>query len=58
MGIEKWKLLRERKKPKQIRLTGGALEALTRLGPVCRALGLCAEASGGNAQAETGDGPP
>ncbi|MGC8583126.1 MAG: hypothetical protein ACP5MH_05275 [Thermoproteus sp.] len=43
LGIEKWKLLREREKPKQIQLTGGALEALMRLGPVCRALGLCVE---------------
>jgi hypothetical protein len=27
--------------PRQIRLTGGALEALMRLEPVCRAVGLC-----------------
>ncbi|MGC9049913.1 MAG: hypothetical protein ACP5J3_03220, partial [Pyrobaculum sp.] len=36
LGVEKWSRV-ERK----IRLTGGALDALMRLEPVCRALGIC-----------------
>ncbi|AEA13341.1 hypothetical protein TUZN_1881 [Thermoproteus uzoniensis 768-20] len=36
LGIEKWS-----RKEKQILLKGGALDALMRLEPVCRALGLC-----------------
>ncbi|MGB9705809.1 MAG: hypothetical protein ACPL3C_10190 [Pyrobaculum sp.] len=36
LGVKKWSRV-ERK----IRLTGGALDALMRLEPVCRALGIC-----------------
>jgi hypothetical protein len=36
LGIERW-----RREERQIRLAGGALEALMRLGPVCIVLGLC-----------------
>jgi hypothetical protein len=36
LGVESWS-----KKPKQIQLTGGALDALMKLEPVCRALGIC-----------------
>jgi hypothetical protein len=36
LGVEKWS-----RKPKQIRLTGGALDALMKLEPVCIALGIC-----------------
>jgi hypothetical protein len=36
LGVEKW-----RREENQIRLTGGALDALMRLEPVCRALGIC-----------------
>ncbi|MCU7788086.1 hypothetical protein ODS41_09210 [Pyrobaculum sp. 3827-6] len=41
LGVERWRLLKEREKPKQVRLTGGALEALMRLEPVCGATGRC-----------------
>ncbi|MCU7788847.1 MULTISPECIES: hypothetical protein [unclassified Pyrobaculum] len=36
LGVESWS-----KQKKQIRLTGGALDALMRLEPVCTALGQC-----------------
>jgi hypothetical protein len=36
LGVEKW-----RREEKRIQLTGGALGALMRLEPVCRALGMC-----------------
>jgi hypothetical protein len=39
LGVEKW-----RRKPKQILLTGGALDVLMRLEPVCGALGVCQKA--------------
>jgi hypothetical protein len=41
LGIEGWSVSKEGGKLKKIRLTGGALEALTRLEPVCAALGIC-----------------
>jgi hypothetical protein len=36
LGVEKWS-----RKPKQIQLTGGALDTLMKLEPVCGALGQC-----------------
>ncbi|MGC9051060.1 hypothetical protein [Pyrobaculum sp.] len=36
LGVDKWY-----RASRQIRLTGGALEALMRPEPVCRAVGLC-----------------
>jgi hypothetical protein len=36
LGVDKWS-----RQKKQILLTGGALDALIRLEPVCRALGIC-----------------
>jgi hypothetical protein len=36
LGVDKWS-----RKERQIQLTGGALDALMRLKPVCRALGAC-----------------
>ncbi|MCU7788600.1 PaRep2b protein [Pyrobaculum sp. 3827-6] len=44
LGIEEWSVNRERGKPKQIRLTGGALDTFMSLEPVCRALGMCQKA--------------
>jgi hypothetical protein len=39
LGVEKWT-----RREMQILLTGGALEALMRLEPVCGAVGFCGEA--------------
>ncbi|MGB9704519.1 MAG: hypothetical protein ACPL3C_03640, partial [Pyrobaculum sp.] len=39
LGVEKWS-----RKPNQIQLTRDALDALMRLEPVCRALGICQKA--------------
>jgi hypothetical protein len=36
LGVESWS-----RKEREIRLTGGALDALMRLEPVCAALGVC-----------------
>ncbi|WP_237179442.1 PaRep2b protein [Pyrobaculum ferrireducens] len=41
LGIEEWSVTKERGKPKQIKLTGGALQKLMNLEPVCAALGIC-----------------
>jgi hypothetical protein len=41
LGIENWVTYREKQKPRKIQLSGGALDALMRLEPVCRALGIC-----------------
>jgi hypothetical protein len=39
LGVESWS-----RQKKQIRLTGGALDAMMKLEPVCRALGICQKA--------------
>ncbi|MGB9705624.1 MAG: PaRep2b protein, partial [Pyrobaculum sp.] len=41
LEIEEWSVYKDKGKPKQIQLTGGALDALMRLEPVCAALDLC-----------------
>ncbi|AET31693.1 hypothetical protein [Pyrobaculum ferrireducens] len=41
LGIEGWSVSKEGGKLKKIRLTGGALDTLMRIEPVCAAMGIC-----------------